>query len=406
MASTRHTIMVVDDEADVVKSVKDLLRLDYRVLGATTAVEAMRLLNQEEVHVVMTDQRMPEMTGVELLANIRGQYPHAVRLLFTGYADIHAVIDAINQGNVYRYIAKPWDPDELQSVIREACERYDLIVSHEELLQELQQTNKQLKDVNTQLTQADQLKSAFIRVASHELRTPLTILLGVADLAKRDQAVPPSVHASLSRIHHAAERLQRLIDQIVTMLSTQQFEQMLQRKPVDVAATLRSAADDVRPFVELRHEDFILDLSDDLGTMNIDAEKVRDSVNHLLLNAVKFTADYGRITLTAWRDEAHKLVIRVSDTGCGIDENCQPQLFHPFFTQMDVSKHSSGIFEHGRRGLGLGLSVVKAFVELHGGSVTVQSEVGKGSTFTLTIPDAAEGVPAESTELRVALDIT
>ncbi|MCS7033143.1 MAG: response regulator, partial [Phycisphaerae bacterium] len=104
----RHTILVVDDEADVVKSVQDLLRLDYRVLGCTRASEAMEILRREEVHVVMTDQRMPETTGVELLHDIRGDYPDAIRLLFTGYADIRAVIDAINQGNVYRYITKPW----------------------------------------------------------------------------------------------------------------------------------------------------------------------------------------------------------------------------------------------------------------------------------------------------------
>ncbi len=86
----------------------------------------------------MTDQRMPEMSGVQLLGKVRGRYPDAVRLLFTGYADIKAVIDAINQGNVYRYITKPWDPDELQTIIREACERHDLIVQRQELLAELE----------------------------------------------------------------------------------------------------------------------------------------------------------------------------------------------------------------------------------------------------------------------------
>src|SRR5271155_4440877 len=115
----KHTVLVVDDEPDVVKSVQDLLRLDYRVLGATRASDAMELMRREEIHLVMTDQRMPEMTGVEFLRKVRGEYPEAVRLLFTGYADIRAVIDAINQGNVYRYITKPWDPEELQSLIRE-----------------------------------------------------------------------------------------------------------------------------------------------------------------------------------------------------------------------------------------------------------------------------------------------
>src|SRR6202789_550555 len=86
--ANRHTILVVDDEPDVVKSVQDLLRLDYRVLGATRARAAMEIMRNDEVHVVMTDQRMPEITGVEFLRQIRGDFPEAIRLLFTGYADI------------------------------------------------------------------------------------------------------------------------------------------------------------------------------------------------------------------------------------------------------------------------------------------------------------------------------
>ena len=118
----RHTILVVDDESDVVKSVQDLLRLEYRVLGTTSARDAVKIIAEEEVHVVMTDQRMPGMTGVEFLKQIRGQHPDAIRLLFTGYTDMKAVIDSINEGNVYRYITKPWDPDELLMTIREACD--------------------------------------------------------------------------------------------------------------------------------------------------------------------------------------------------------------------------------------------------------------------------------------------
>src|SRR5438270_7537631 len=147
----RHTILVVDDEPDVVKSVQDLLRFDYKVLGTTRATEGFRLMQSEEVHVVMSDQRMPEMTGVQFLNRIRGVYPEAVRLLFTGYADLRAVIDAINQGNVYRYITKPWDPDELAGVIREACERYDLLVERRMLLDALRQKNTELEAANAEL---------------------------------------------------------------------------------------------------------------------------------------------------------------------------------------------------------------------------------------------------------------
>src|SRR5215212_1116662 len=203
----RHTILVVDDEPDVVKSVKDLLRLDYRVIGATSAAEGMEFLHKEEVHVVMTDQRMPAMTGVEFLKHVRGEAPEAVRLLFTGYADIHAVIDAINQGNVYRYITKPWDPDELQTIIREACERYDLMVERKQLLAEVQRKNAELEKANAELLQNSMLKSAFIQVASHELRTPLTILNGLTSLARRLPDQTPMMADLLRRMEQGGQRM-------------------------------------------------------------------------------------------------------------------------------------------------------------------------------------------------------
>ena len=115
----------------------------------------------------MTDQRMPEMTGVEFLKHARGEHPEAIRLLFTGYADIRAVIDAINQGNVYRYITKPWDPDELQAVIREACERYDLIVERSTCSTCCSEQNSELEQANAELRRGER---AEVRV--HPGRQP------------------------------------------------------------------------------------------------------------------------------------------------------------------------------------------------------------------------------------------
>jgi signal transduction histidine kinase len=388
----RHTVLVVDDEPDVVKSVKDLLRLDYRVIGATSAAEGMEVLHKEEVHIVMTDQRMPATTGVEFLKHVRGEAPEAVRLLFTGYADIHAVIDAINQGNVYRYITKPWDPDELQTVIREACERYDLIVERKQLLAEVQKKNAELEKANADLLQSNMLKSAFIQVASHELRTPLTILNGLVGLARRMPELNPVLSDFLRRIEQGGQRMQQLVDQIVTMLSSDQFERVLQREPTDVARLVNEAIDDVRPFIEKRSQKLSLDLSPNLGTADIDGPKIRDTLNHLLLNAIKFTPDAGTISMSAARHSQNGMIrITVADTGCGIDGDCLPQLFEPFFTGTDVSRHSSGKFEHGRKGIGLGLSVARSFVRMHGGTIIAASEPGQGSTFTITLPAQAEG---------------
>lgn len=384
--ATRHTVLVVDDEPDVVKSVQDLLRFDYRVLGATSAAEGMRIMHENEVHVVMTDQRMPETTGVEFLTRLRGEHPDAMRLLFTGYADIRAVIEAINQGNVFRYITKPWDPDELEAVIRQACERYDLIVERKKLLDMLQVQNRELERANAELIQSNQLKHAFIQVASHELRTPLTILLGLSRLAAKSTGVQEPLKGWLERIESAGRRLQVLVDQIISMLVANRFERPLKREATDLRALLEAAADDVRPFVELRGQTLALDAPPGLGSIAVEGPRIRDAVNHLLLNAIKFTADGGRIGLEASRTGDGGAAIRVSDTGAGIDPAERQKLFEPFFTGFDVSHHSSGVFEHGRKGLGLGLSVVKAFVESHGGRIEVDSEIGRGTTFTIVLP--------------------
>src|SRR5947208_1087714 len=378
-AARRHSILVIDDEPDVVESVRDLLRLDSRVLGATRAREGIGILAQEAIDVVMTDQRMPEMTGVEMLHHVRETHPDAIRLLFTGYADIRAVIDAINRGSVHRYITKPWDPDELQSIIRDAVERHDLIEERQRLLAELERSNEELRA-------ASELKSSFIQVASHELRTPITILLALTYLVKRAPSVPEPLNSWLRGIVNATDRLHHLVDQLTTMLSLERFERPLVRRPASLSGLLREAASDVRPFVDLRGQTLACDFDDTLGTIDVEAPKIRDALNHLLLNALKFTPDAGRITLRARRTPERGAEIEVVDSGAGIDEASLPRIFEPFFTAFDVSRHASGVFEYDRHGLGLGLSVMKAFVEMHGGSVRVRSQVGRGSTFTVVLP--------------------
>src|SRR5437868_9628701 len=127
--TSKQCLLVVDDEADVGDSVHDLLRREFRVLRATSAREGLRLMQEEEVHIIMTDQRMPRITGVELLAKVKARNPHAIRLLFTGYADLESIIAAINQGHVYQFLKKPWQPEELQAAVRQAAAEYDRLIA-------------------------------------------------------------------------------------------------------------------------------------------------------------------------------------------------------------------------------------------------------------------------------------
>jgi DNA-binding NtrC family response regulator len=135
--TVRHPILLVDDEPEILYSLKGLLRREFEVHTAGGGAEAIQALERQPIHVIMTDQRMPEMTGVQLLSRVEGTHPQAIRLVFTGYADIKAVIDAINQGHIYRYITKPWDPDELRAVLHQACDEYSRLSERQRLLADL-----------------------------------------------------------------------------------------------------------------------------------------------------------------------------------------------------------------------------------------------------------------------------
>jgi signal transduction histidine kinase len=377
----RHTLLVVDDEPDVVQSLQDLLRREYHVLGATHARDGLRLVQQQPVHLVMTDQRMPEISGVEFLRRVRHDQPDAVRLLFTGYADIKAVIDAINEGHVYRYITKPWDPDELIATLRQAGEQYDLLQERRQLLDTLRRQNQELEKANA-------LKEAFIRVASHELRTPLTILLALPELALHNPSVNPLSADCFRRIRQSGQRLHRLVEELLHMLQAGSFDRPLRRRPAALADLVNEAVEDVRPFLEKRRQRLKRELAANLGMLDVDREKIRICLDHLLSNAIKFTPDGGTIEVIGQRADK-EVTLQVRDNGVGIEAANLPHIFEPFFTELDVSQHASGQFEFGRRGLGLGLSVVRAFIGLHDGTVHVSSSPGQGTTFTLTLPAPA-----------------
>src|SRR5262245_27876643 len=151
----QHSLLVVDDESQVLDSIYDLLRREFNVFRAMNANEANTVLSRESIHIVMSDQRMPDVTGVELLREIRQEYPDTVRLIFTAYADLHVVVQAINEGQVFRYVEKGSGPDELRSVIRQAADYYDLRAERKQLIAELQRANEGLRKAN-------QLKSAFL----------------------------------------------------------------------------------------------------------------------------------------------------------------------------------------------------------------------------------------------------
>jgi signal transduction histidine kinase len=390
------TLLVVDDEPEVLRSIHDLLRLDYAVLTRGSGPGALEVLRSgHDVHVIMSDQRMPGMSGVDLLREAKAIRPEATRLLFTAHADIRTVIDAINQGHVFRYLAKPWDPDELRAVVRQAVEHHDLLVERQRLVVELQAANAKLMEAN-------RLKGAFLEVASHELNTPVSVILGLIELCR----VAPGEAAAadrlwVDRIGVAARRLARTVERMLKLVRSGDFGGSLERQSVAVEPLLRRALDELSPYLELRGQSVAVEVEPGLGPIEVDPEKTADVLINLLANAVKFTPDGGTIRVAARSepDASGWLRVSVSDDGPGVPAGDQQYLFEPFFTGFDTLRHSSGDYQFGKRGLGLGLWLVKTFVEMHGGRVEVSSDHGRGSTFSFLLPIGAApegGLPADS----------
>lgn len=151
MTKPKHCLLIVDDEPDVCDSVHDLLRREFRVLKAHSALEGSRIMQEEEVHMVMSDQRMPQITGVELLTSVKTRYPQAVRMLYTGYADLDSIIAAINQGHIYQFIKKPWQPEELLDAVRQAAAEYERLALADAERERLIHEITELKDRVTSL---------------------------------------------------------------------------------------------------------------------------------------------------------------------------------------------------------------------------------------------------------------
>lgn len=138
-------VLYIDDEVNNLQSFKALFRKDYDIFTAESGAEAKQILDIESIHVIISDQRMPGMTGVEFLSSIIDEYPEPIRMLLTGYADIQAVIDAINKGKIYQYITKPWDEQQMRVIINNAYEIFSLRQENKELMKSLIRANEQLE---------------------------------------------------------------------------------------------------------------------------------------------------------------------------------------------------------------------------------------------------------------------
>lgn len=353
----KHTILVVDDEVDNVDALERLFRRKYRVLKTTSALEALEMLKKNSVTVIISDQRMPHLTGVELLAESIKIHPDAIRILLTGYTDIESVVAAINAGQIYRYVTKPWDPVDLANAIDKAVERF-------ELGEELVEKNRALQKAYEELQTLDQAKSQFMILVNHELKTPLTSMLSFSDLLSETR-LDADQKRMLSRIRLAALRLQEMINDALEYVSaeTAQMKVDLKPHPAKSLFQLDFVPDEIRKVASDRGVTFKVTV----GKENIvcDEKLIRNVFRRLVHNAAKFADADSEVAISGRSENGH-FRLRIANLGEPIDERIVSQLLKPFTLNENALNHSVGT--------GLGLSVCQAILKLHHSSLLFTSK--------------------------------
>ena len=154
MQEQSRTLLCVDDEISILHALKRLLRKEnYKVLIASSGKEGIKILSKEQIQVIVSDQRMPEMTGTEFLSKAKELHPYSIRVVLSGYADANTIMESINRGEIYRFLSKPWSDDELKTTIKQCFQHYDLLAENRDLIEKIQKKNKKLDELNTLLRQ-------------------------------------------------------------------------------------------------------------------------------------------------------------------------------------------------------------------------------------------------------------
>lgn len=254
----------------------------------------------------------------------------------------------------------------------------------DELAEDFNRMVNRIQASYRELAEAGELKERFVKIAGHELRTPIAYILASVKLLKDSHDVH-RMRLALRSIGDKCERLNDTLQEMFKIMPDSPYLEEVRYRDVDLRAAIQQVLADAAPFVERRRQQVHLEMPDDLPRLRADAYKLSDILISLLMNAVKFSPDEGTIRIAVGQEVGDRVAISITDSGPGIPQSELPHLFKPFYSGGDVMQHSSGQGGYQKRGLGLGLTIVRQFTELHGGEVRVKSSA-KGATFTVVLP--------------------
>lgn len=340
-----NSILIVDDEKDNLDALRRLLRNQFDVTATQSPYEALRLIQTQTYSVILSDQRMPEMTGVELLEKAKNVAPLTTRILLTGYTDIESIIGAINRGQIYRYVAKPWDPEDLRMTLRQADEAF-------QLRSELQTKNVSLEQALKELKGLDRAKDSFVQLVSHELNTPLTVFQSYLSLLTEAKALFSEEHQKvIAALSGASLRFSEIVDEIlsyVRMVSDSSIEKV----PFSLIAETRKIWEQ-EPAVA-KKQLVLHGLETSEVTVSLDGPKMAVGLRKLWQDLCQRAKEGSALRFYVKNAEG-KTVYRAEWEGDVIPQDA----FLPFTPQGEVMHH--------QRNLGLRLSLFRLAVEQNGG---------------------------------------
>lgn len=353
-------ILYVDDELNNLLGFKANFRYDYTIHIASNVIEAEKILAANpNIRIIFCDQRMPDELGVDFLARIKKQYPRPIRILLTAFADMSVVIDAINKGNIFKFVRKPWMTEEIISSIEEANKFY---------------ITTSLLDVrNEELQKAYDELDKFAYSISHDLRDPLTGVLSAITYALGYDKVK-DIHELLLLMQGSILKLDQYIDSLRDYYLLRRGELLL--KDID----FNEVAKNIQSFYQISVERSQIDLRtevDQSATFKSDLSLIELVLHNLLSNAFKYQQEsepykYIHLSMQVSKGLA---TIKVTDNGIGIPKEAQEEVFKLFYRASSQAQ-----------GMGFGLyNVSTALIKLKG-TIQIDSELGKGTTFTVQIP--------------------
>ena len=379
-------ILIAEDDMGTRKTLTVILEDEgHRVFACQNGEEALRHIAGEygmpQIDIVVSDLRLPDISGMEILSALKDRYPDAAFILMSGYATLETAVEAVNQG-AFSYQVKPLDIDSLIGTIRNALNQQRLISENRELLEMVQRSNEELEKKNRDLEEAGLAKMQILSTASHELKTPLTSIVGYVDrmLLQRNTVgdLNDRQERYLEIVKRNSYRLKTLVDDLLDISRIESGGIALDITSVDVAGEIEDAVRSVQTHADRKNIRVELDVPLDLPPIRAERLRFSQVIINLLSNACKYSLDGAQVRVSAAQRNGW-VQFDVSDTGIGISEADQTRLFNQFFrAETKLTREESGT--------GLGLFITKYLVEAHGGEIWVKSQEGVGTTVSFTFP--------------------